>query len=50
MDILSIGIMIGLEIPVIIRINNDFSKELSTNIGNILSADYMITLLVLNLP
>lgn len=36
-----IGIMIGLEIPVIIRINNDFSKELSTNLGNILSADYL---------
>jgi spermidine synthase len=36
-----IGIMIGLEIPVIIRINNDFSKELSTNLGNILSADYI---------
>lgn len=35
-----IGILIGLEIPVIIRINNDFSKELSTNLGNILSADY----------
>ncbi len=33
-----IGIMIGLEIPVIIRINNDFSKELSTNLGNILAA------------
>lgn len=36
-----IGIMIGLEIPVIIRINNDYSKELSTNLGNILSADYI---------
>ncbi|MBU1195625.1 MAG: polyamine aminopropyltransferase [Proteobacteria bacterium] len=36
-----IGIMIGLEIPVIIRINNDFSDELSTNLGNILSADYI---------
>ncbi|MBU2631281.1 MAG: polyamine aminopropyltransferase [Proteobacteria bacterium] len=36
-----IGIMIGLEIPVIIRINNDFSKELSTNLGKILSADYI---------
>lgn len=36
-----IGILIGLEIPVIIRINNDFSKELSTNLGNILSADYV---------
>jgi len=40
-----IGIMIGLEIPVIIRINNDFSKELSTNIGNILSADYIGSLI-----
>ncbi|OQY52441.1 MAG: spermidine synthase [Desulfobacteraceae bacterium 4572_89] len=36
-----IGIMIGLEIPVILRINNDYSKELSTNLGNILSADYI---------
>lgn len=36
-----IGTMIGLEIPVIIRINNDFSRELSTNLGNILSADYI---------
>ena len=25
----------------IIRINNDFSKELSTNLGHILSADYI---------
>ncbi len=40
-----IGIMIGLEIPVIIRINNDFSKELSTNLGNILSADYIGSLM-----
>lgn len=40
-----IGIMIGLEIPVIIRINNDFSKELSTNLGNILSADYLGSLI-----
>lgn len=36
-----IGIMIGLEIPVIIRINNDYAAELSTNLGNILSADYL---------
>jgi spermidine synthase len=36
-----IGILIGLEIPVIIRINNDYSHELSTNLGNILSADYI---------
>lgn len=36
-----IGILIGLEIPVIIRINNDYSKELSTNLGSILSADYI---------
>ncbi len=40
-----IGIMIGLEIPVIIRINNDFSRELSTNLGNILSADYLGSLI-----
>ncbi|MBA3012427.1 MAG: polyamine aminopropyltransferase [Proteobacteria bacterium] len=36
-----IGILIGLEIPVIIRINNDYSDELSTNLGRILSADYI---------
>ena len=36
-----IGILIGLEIPVIIRINNDYSDELSTNLGKILSADYI---------
>ncbi|MCG8565209.1 MAG: spermidine synthase, partial [Desulfobacterales bacterium] len=36
-----IGILIGLEIPVIIRINNDYSRELSTNLGHILSADYI---------
>lgn len=36
-----IGIMIGLEIPVIIRINDDYTRELSTNLGNILSADYL---------
>jgi len=35
------GIMIGLEIPVIIRINKDFSRELSTNLGKILGADYL---------
>ncbi|WP_022666130.1 polyamine aminopropyltransferase [Desulfospira joergensenii] len=40
-----IGILIGLEIPVIIRINNDFSHELSTNLGNILSADYIGSLI-----
>lgn len=40
-----IGIMIGLEIPVIIRINNDFSNELSTSLGNILSADYLGSLI-----
>ncbi|MCP4024346.1 MAG: polyamine aminopropyltransferase [Desulfobacteraceae bacterium] len=40
-----IGIMIGLEIPVIIRINNDYSKELSTNLGSILSADYIGSLI-----
>ncbi|MCF8091724.1 MAG: polyamine aminopropyltransferase [Desulfotignum sp.] len=40
-----IGIMIGLEIPVIIRINNDFSTELSTNLGSILSADYLGSLI-----
>ncbi len=36
-----IGILIGLEIPVIIRINNDYAKQLSTNVGGILSADYV---------
>lgn len=40
-----IGILIGLEIPVIIRINNDFSKELSTSLGSVLSADYLGSLI-----
>ena len=40
-----IGLMIGLEIPIIIRINNDYTKELKTNVGNILSADYLGSLL-----
>ncbi len=40
-----IGILIGLEIPVIIRINNDYSTELSTNLGHILSADYIGSLI-----
>lgn len=40
-----IGIMIGLEIPIIIRINNDFSTELSTNLGSVLSADYIGSLM-----
>ncbi len=40
-----IGIMIGLEIPIIIRINNDYTRELKTNLGNILSADYLGSLL-----
>ncbi len=40
-----IGVLIGLEIPVIIRINNDFSRELSTNLGSILSADYIGSLM-----
>ncbi len=40
-----IGVLIGLEIPVIIRINNDFSRELSTNLGSILSADYIGSLI-----
>ncbi|MCP3901046.1 MAG: polyamine aminopropyltransferase, partial [Desulfobacteraceae bacterium] len=40
-----IGIMIGLEIPIIIRINNDYTNELKTNVGNILSADYLGSLL-----
>ncbi len=36
-----IGILVGLEIPVIIRINDNYAKQLSTNVGGILSADYV---------
>ncbi len=36
-----IGILVGLEIPVIIRINDNYAKQLSSNVGGILSADYV---------
>jgi len=39
--IMSIGFLIGLEIPVIMRINARYSKKLSLNIERIFSADYI---------
>lgn len=39
--IMSIGFLIGLEIPVIMRINDDYADKLSVNIDQIFSADYI---------
>lgn len=36
-----IGILIGLELPLIMRINEHFSEELSSNVSQVLSADYL---------
>lgn len=36
-----IGFLIGLEIPLLIRINRDFSKSLKENLSEILSMDYI---------
>lgn len=38
--IMCIGFLIGLEIPVVTRINNDYTNELKINLDYILSADY----------
>jgi spermidine synthase len=38
--IMLIGFLIGLEIPVVTRINNDYTDELKINLDYILSADY----------
>ena len=45
LSIFSIGYLIGLEIPIIVRINEDYSKTLSINIGRVLSADYFGSLM-----
>lgn len=39
--IMSIGFLIGLEIPVVLRINERYAEKLSLNIEKILSADYI---------
>jgi spermidine synthase len=39
--IMSIGFLIGLEIPVVLRINETYADRLSTNIGQVFSADYI---------
>ena len=38
---LGIGILIGLEIPLLIRINREYSASLKTNLSEILSMDYV---------
>ncbi len=39
--IVSIGFLIGLEIPVVLRINETYAHRLSTNISQVFSADYI---------
>lgn len=39
--IMSIGFLIGFEIPLVLRINEQYSKTLSINIANIYSLDYL---------
>ncbi len=39
--IISVGFLIGLEIPLLSRINEQYTKELKFNIGNILKMDYI---------
>ncbi len=39
--IMSIGFLIGFEIPLVLRINEKYSKTLSINIANIYSLDYL---------
>lgn len=38
---LAIGILIGMEIPIIIRINNEYALSLRANLSEILSMDYI---------
>ena len=38
---LGIGLLIGLEIPLLIRINREYSTSLKTNLSEILSMDYV---------
>jgi spermidine synthase len=40
-----IGFLIGLEIPLLIRINKTYEKQLSINLGNILCMDYVGSLI-----
>ena len=42
---LTIGILIGLEIPLLIRINNEYSSNLRSNLSEILAMDYIGALL-----
>lgn len=39
--IISIGLIIGLEIPLLMRVNERYTRELRTNIGGILRSDYI---------
>ncbi len=39
--IMAVGFLIGLEIPVVLRINETYAERLSTNLGQIFSADYV---------
>lgn len=41
----SIGMLIGLEIPLLIRLNSAYSESLRTNLGDILTMDYVGALL-----
>ncbi|MEA3514333.1 MAG: polyamine aminopropyltransferase [Nanoarchaeota archaeon] len=43
--IMSLGLLIGLEIPVVMRINEKYYKKLSLNIEKVFSADYIGALL-----
>ena len=42
---LGIGLLIGLEIPLLIRINREYSESLKTNLSDILSMDYVGSLI-----
>ena len=39
--ICSMGLLIGLEIPVVLRINSEYSKSLGVNVANIYGPDYI---------
>jgi len=41
----AIGLLIGFEIPLLIRVNEIYTKELKLNIGNILKMDYIGSLI-----
>ena len=42
---MGIGLLIGLEIPLLIRINREYSASLKTNLSEILSMDYVGSLI-----